>query len=164
MSHILNPIIIFSAKYLYLVIFIFAFIWFLNQSRSTQNESLLLICICLPLVFIASYIAGRLYYDPRPFVLEHFKPLIYHKPDNGFPSHHTLLAALTSAIIFIFNKRTGFLLWVLTFFIGFSRVYCGVHHLIDIAAGVLIPVILVTLIYFLYVRRYSCLRQAGAIR
>ncbi len=154
MSNILDLVFIFGAKYLYLVIIILAFIWFLSQSRIEQKQSLILFCICLPLIFIASYIAGRFYYNPQPFVLGHFAPLIAHKPDNGFPSHHVLLVSAISAIIFIFNKRVSLLLWILTFFIGFSRVYAGVHHIIDIAAGVLIPVILVTLIYFLYAKRY----------
>lgn len=154
MSNILDLVFIFGAKYLYLVIIILAFIWFLAQSRPKQKESLILICICLFLIFIVSDIAGRLYYSPRPFVMGYFEPLIPHKPDNGFPSHHTLLVSAISAIIFLFNKRIGLLLWILTFFVGFSRVYAGVHHIIDIAAGVFIPIILVTLIYFLYAKRY----------
>jgi len=154
MNHIADFIFIFGAKYLYLFVVIVAFAWFLCQPRPKQKEFIIFICICLPLIFVLSEIAGRLYYSPRPFVLGQFEPLIYHKPDNGFPSHHTLLVSTISAVIFIFNKRIGLLLWGVSFFVGISRVYTGVHHAVDIAAGVLIPVISVASIFFLYTKVY----------
>jgi membrane-associated phospholipid phosphatase len=154
MSNILDPVFIFGAKYLYLLIIFIAFIWIFTRSGSERKDSLLFICICVPLAFMVSDIAGRLYYNPRPFVLGSFAPLISHSPDNGFPSHHVLLASVISAVIFIFDKRISFFLWGLTFFIGISRVYTGVHHVVDIAAGVLIPVVLVTAIYCLLAKRF----------
>lgn len=154
MNHIADFIFIFGAKYLYLFVAIVAFAWFLCQPRPKQKEFIIFICICLPLIFVLSEIAGRLYYNPRPFVLGQFEPLIYHKPDNGFPSHHTLLVSSISAIIFIFNKRVGLLLWSVSFFVGISRIYTGVHHAVDIVAGVLIPVVSVASIFFLYTKVY----------
>ncbi len=151
--NILETIFIFGAQYLYIIVLIIAFLWFLKQARARQKEVLTLMCICLPLIFIASLIAGHLYYNPRPFVLGNFKPLIPHKPNNGFPSHHVLLVSAISAVIFVFSRRVSLLLWILTLFVGLSRIYAGVHHIVDVAASVLISVILVSLTYFLYVKR-----------
>lgn len=134
----LDLIFIFGAKYLPFVIVIFALAWFLIQPRPRQKEIFIFACICLPLIFIVSEIAGRLYDNPRPFVAGHFQPLIPCKATNGFPSHHTLLAAAFSAVVSCFSWRIGFLLWILTLLVGLSRVYVGVHHLIDIIASMLI--------------------------
>lgn len=147
MNNITDLIFIFGAKYLYLFIIVMAVIWFSNQPNPKKKEILVLACACLPLIFIIFEIASRIYYNPRPFVAEHFKSLIYHKADNGFPSHHELLVSAIAMIIFIFSRRMGFLLWALALFVGFSRVYAGVHYPIDIAGSILISIISVTLMY-----------------
>ena len=145
MSEITNLIFIFGAKYLYLIIMISSFIWFLRQPKPRQREILMISCICLPLILIIFEITSHLYYNPRPFVLGHFKPLIPHKADNGFPSHHMLLASAVSAIVFLFDRRASLSLWVLALFVGLSRVYAGLHHIIDIAGSLLIAIISVAL-------------------
>lgn len=143
MNNINNLIFLFGAKYLYLVVIAIAFIWFLRQPMLKQKEILILGCICLPLVYIISRVSGHIYYIPRPFVTEHFKPLVAHEANNGFVSDHVLLAAAVSAVIFPFNWSIGSVLWILTLFIGISRVYAGVHHPIDIIGSILIAVMVV---------------------
>lgn len=138
MNNITNLIFVFGAKYLYLFVIVIAFVWFLIQAKPKKKEILIITCICLPLILVISKISSYLYYNPRPFVVGHFKPLIYHNAGNGFPSHHELLVSAIAAMIFIFSRRTGFVLWILALFVGFSRVYVGVHHMIDIAGSILI--------------------------
>ncbi|MDP2928366.1 MAG: phosphatase PAP2 family protein [Candidatus Omnitrophota bacterium] len=140
MNNIANLIFVVGAKYLYLLVIAIAFVWFLIQPKPMKKEIFIIACICLPLILVIFKIASYLYYNPRPLVIEHFKPLIYHNADNGFPSHHELLVSAISAIIFIFSRRTGFVLWILALFVGFSRVYAGVHHMIDIAGSILISI------------------------
>ena len=147
MDNITDSIFIFGAKYLYLIVIIISFIWFLIQPKLKKKEILIIICICLPLIFIISEIASRLYYSPQPFVSGHFKPLIPHQADNGFPSHHMLLVSAVSTIVFIFSRRAGFVLWILALFVGFSRVYAGVHQMIDITGSILISIISIISIY-----------------
>lgn len=155
MNDIFNLIFIFCAKYLSLIVVVIALIWFLTQPRLRKKEILIFICLCLPLIYGISVIAGHLYYNSRPFVLGNFKPLIPHSADNGFPSHHTLLVSAISAIIFSFSRRISLLLWVLTLFVGFSRVYVGVHHIVDVIGSILISISSAALVYFLmkYLRR-----------
>ena len=156
MSNIYDLVFIFGAKYLYLIVIIIASIWFLMQPKLKQKEILLLFCISLPLIYIAGGIASILYYSPRPFVLEHFQPLMEHKATNGFPSHHVLLTSVFPAIIFIFNWRLSTILCALVLFIGISRIYIGVHHIIDVAGGVLISVVIVNMVNFtiIYFKKY----------
>ena len=61
------------------------------------------------------------------------------------------LFSAVSTIIFIFSRRTGFVLWILALFVGFSRVYVGVHQSIDIAGSILISIGSVALV--------CCLRE-----
>ncbi len=149
MSESINLIFIFGAKYLYLVAILISLAWFLSQPRAVQKEVLIMACVCLPLMFIIFEIASSFYYNPRPFVAGHFNPLIQHKADNGFPSHHMLLAGAIAAIIFPFNRRLSIGLWILAIFVGFSRVYAGVHHIVDIIGSLIISICGVVLGYFL---------------
>lgn len=142
-------IFIFGAKYLYLIVVLISFIWFASQPKPRKKEIFMTACVCLTFMLIIFGFASSLYYNPRPFVLGDFQPLIPHKANNGFPSHHMLLVSAMAAIIFLFDRRTSLLLWVLALFIGFSRVYAGVHHLIDIVASLLIAIISAALGCFL---------------
>jgi undecaprenyl-diphosphatase len=149
MNNIINLIFVFGAEYLYLFVIVIAFAWFLIQPKLRKIEILIFACICLPLILVIFQLASHLYYNPRPFVAGHFKPLVHHSANNGFPSHHALLVSAISAIVFVFNRRIGFVLWAMALFVGFSRVYVGVHHAIDIAASILISIGSVTLVCWL---------------
>ena len=148
MYNIYNLIFVFGAQYLYLIIIIIALIWFLIQPRSKQKEIFIISCICLPLVYLVAKFASHFYYNPRPFVSGHFKPLIPHKANNGFPSHHILLVSMISVVVFLFNRRISSVLWVLTLFVGISRIYVGIHHLADIIGSIFISVMVVSIVYF----------------
>jgi len=149
MSEVTNLIFIFGAKYLYLIIIITSCAWFLSQPKARQREILIVTCICLPLALVIFQLASDLYYNPRPFVAGNFQPLISHQVNNGFPSHHMLLVSFVSAIIFLFDRRTSLVLWALALSVGFSRVYAGLHHIVDITASLCIAIIAVTLGSFL---------------
>jgi len=100
--------------------------------------------IFFPVSYIAAKLISRFYFDPRPFVVGNFTPLIPHTADNGFPSDHALLGAAIAFSIFHFNKKLGFLLLYLTALVGVARVMAGVHHATDIAGSVAI----VLIVYF----------------
>ncbi|MDD5318787.1 MAG: phosphatase PAP2 family protein, partial [Candidatus Pacebacteria bacterium] len=85
----LNNIFIFGAKYLFILSPILAGIFFLMQSRARQKKMLVLAAVAVPLTYVLVYILNHVYFDPRPFVVGNFTPLVPHIPDNGFPSDHT---------------------------------------------------------------------------
>ena len=148
MNNLINLIFIFGAKYLYLLVIVIAGAWFLIQPKATKKEILPVASSCLVVAFIIFKIAGYLYYNPRPFVVGNFIPLVRHAADNGFPSHHAFLVALISAVVFIFNRRLGIVLWALALFVSFSRVYTGVHNLIDVLGSIVIAIVAVALVCF----------------
>ncbi len=96
----LSALSIFAANYLWYAVIAIAVVLFFTLPRPKQIRLLMLAILVLPLGYLASVIAAALYYDPRPFVVGHFAPLIPHKPSNGFPSDHVLWSAVISAITF----------------------------------------------------------------
>lgn len=139
-------LIIFGAIYLLFLTVLFAIIWFFRQPEKSRQEILALTLVALPVTYVVAKLVSLLYFDPRPFAAGNFTPLIFHIPDNGFPSDHTLLAGALSAIIFFYDKKVGVVFFALSFLIGISRVLAGVHHLSDILGSLAIALAVTYLI------------------
>ena len=136
-----QTVAVFFAKYVIFLLIAIAGVWFLWKVPRPLKKDVLIIGATGPLItFIISLLAAKLYFDPRPFVSGHVTPLIAHAPDNGFPSDHTLLSAAIASIVWVFNRRLGALLLALTLSIGLSRVFAGVHHLIDVLGAIVIAI------------------------
>ena len=159
----LDALSIFAANYLWYVIIGIAVVYFLLQSRPEKKRMLIFAALVLPLVYLVALLGGALYYDPRPFVVGHFTPLIPHKPTNGFPSDHVVWSAATAAIVFPSNKYLSLILWVLTTLVGAARVHAGVHHPIDIIGSMLMAIVTATVAYFI-IERVSVLRSTTATK
>jgi undecaprenyl-diphosphatase len=130
--------LILCAKYLFLVLLLIAGFVFLKSNAQTRRNMMFLGLISFPLILVAAWIAGHLFYDPRPFVIGHFTPLIAHDPDNGFPSDHTLLSTAVSFLILRFDRKAGWILLALSLLVGMARIYVGIHHFTDIAGSFVI--------------------------
>lgn len=90
-------------------------------------------------------IAGFVHQDPRPFVVDPAHPALFpHSADNGFPSDHTAYAAAVALLVMTIRRRLGVVLLVIAVAGGLARVAAHVHHLQDIAAGVIIAVLAVS--------------------
>jgi undecaprenyl-diphosphatase len=153
----LNTLIIFGANYLYLVVIALTIYHFLKLPQPQQKRFLTLAVISLPLIFIISRLASLVYFDPRPFVVGNFIPLIPHAADNGFPSDHTLLVAACAALTFVFNQKASYPIIIIALLVGLARVASGVHHPIDIVGSIVIAVIVITAIH-LIIRRQKLIR------
>ncbi len=154
---------IFATNYLWYVIIGIAVGYFLIQPRPKQKRMLVFAAPVLPFVYLVSLLGGTLYYDPRPFVVDHFTPLIPHKPSNGFPSDHVLWSAATAAIVFPSNKYLSLILWFLPILVGASRVYVGVHHPIDIVGSIAMAILVASIVY-LIIRRLKLFRDSTNLR
>ncbi|MBM3205141.1 hypothetical protein FJZ48_04175, partial [Candidatus Uhrbacteria bacterium] len=97
--------ITFFGKYLVFFLPAIAVLFFLCLQKNAKVKLFWFSIITVPTIFILSRIASRLYFHPRPFVVEGVAPLIPHAPDNGFPSDHALLSFTISAIVFTQNKK-----------------------------------------------------------
>ena len=131
----MNSIIIFCASYLYLFVIVGIGIALLRTSKNLKVQFIVATVIAGVIAFILSRIASKLYYDPRPFVTEHVKPLIAHANDNGFPSDHALLTMTLAAITYFYNKKLALAMLLLTVIVGVARILAKIHSPLDIGAG-----------------------------
>lgn len=145
----MDVLIIFGAKYLYLAIVIAALWYVWKQPKEMRFRIILAACFALPLTYVVAKLMSSLYYDPRPFVVGNFTPLLPHAPDNGFPSDHTLLSAAVAAVIFFFDRKLGIVLFAIAFLVGMARVVAGIHHFVDILGSIIIA-FLVTAFFVKY--------------
>ncbi|MEK7148079.1 MAG: phosphatase PAP2 family protein [Patescibacteria group bacterium] len=137
----MDSIFIFGAEKLFILSPLVAAYFFYKLSRDKQKEVLIFTFFCLPLTFILGILARDVYFDPRPFVIRGFGPLISHAPDNGFPSDHALLTASIAAIVTFFDRKYAIALWLITLLVGISRMYVGVHHALDILGSIFIALL-----------------------
>lgn len=148
----MNTIMIFIAEYFYILAVLVALVFFLRQSRLIQKSMAISGVVIGGLSYVVARIAGHFYYNPRPFIVGHFVPLIAHAADNGFPSDHVLLTGAIAAIIWFYHKKLSLGLWAFAILIGFARVYVGIHHVADIIGSIVI-VLAVSFAYGLAVKK-----------
>ena len=136
----MNSLVIITGSYLIFVVALIAVVATIFSEKTMRNPIIVLAIFSFLTAFVLSLIAGRIYYDPRPFVIDHSTPLIPHDATNGFPSEHTLCSMTAAVIIFVFKRKTGILLGILAILIGIARVIAGIHHPIDIIGSVIIGI------------------------
>lgn len=150
---VLDSLIIFGAQYLYLVVVTATLVYIWHQPKELRWKILLCTVVALPLTYVVAKLLSRVYYDPRPFVVGHFTPLLPHAADNGFPSDHTLLSSALAWVTYFFNRKWGLILLCTAIVVGLARVYVGIHHFVDIVGSVAIAFAVTFLVwrYFLSV-------------
>lgn len=140
-SPMLDRIAVFTAVYLIFACVPLAVYAFVRTNK--PQHTFLLAYGAATSVF--SYLLFRIivafYYSPRPFVESSITPLIVHSGDNGFPSDHTLVAAIIATTIFPYHKKIGAVLWAIALLVGFARVYAGIHHTVDVLGSVAIALV-----------------------
>jgi undecaprenyl-diphosphatase len=136
-----NSIIVFVAQYfLYLSALIAVCYWF-TCPTTTKIELVVRWAIGGALALAMAKIASQLYYDPRPFVSDHIKPLFAHPADNGFPSDHALLISLLGFTVMSYSRRVGAVLLAIAVAVGSARIAAHVHHPVDILGSFLISAV-----------------------
>ncbi len=139
----MDPVIVIAARYLIILLPLFLLHLLWTMHAKDRIRFAVLIIFSLALAYIFAKIGTHLYDNPRPFVVGSFDPLIPHGIENGFPSMHTVFAATVSALVFTQKRRLGFALFCVALLIGTARVFGGVHHGIDVVAGLSIAVLAV---------------------
>ena len=143
----INILIILLAKYLFLISILIGVVYFFTVNKAIKKQLLYLSLISFPLSFIFAKVSGMFIKDPRPFVVEHIKPLIVHAADNGFPSDHTLLTMAIASVVFAYNKKLGSVLFIIALLVGTARILALLHHPIDIIGSTIIAISTTTIVY-----------------
>lgn len=109
----------------------------LPRPRTEWVRWVLLTGITLVLAYAFAKIGSAVYSDPRPFVVDHVRPLISHAADNGFPSDHALLAAALVAMVAFVRPTLALPIALLGILVDWARVGAGLHHVTDVAGSTL---------------------------
>ena len=133
----MHTVIVWTAQYLLFVLAAaFAMVWLVAENR--RGKLLLAIAAAVGVVLMVGllYLAQDLHHDPRPFVDNpHIKPLFPHNRDDGFPSDHSLAAALIAGLTAWRHRLIGAFMALGAVAIAWARVAAHVHHLQDVLAG-----------------------------
>jgi len=127
-----------AARYLIFLVFLAAAIPCLRRLLRRDLRPLVLTGAALLLTFLIGLVEAALHAEKRPFQTHHVHQLIAHAPGQSFPSDHATAAFGVAAAVAVFISRPwGIALAVLALWIGFARVYDGIHYPLDIAGGML---------------------------
>jgi len=146
---ILDKIGVFFAEYLPYIIgvgaLIFAICWFVkNKSWKVLWQAPAAVILSRGVITEA---IRFLWHRPRPFVGHTVNLLINHEASGSFPSGHTTFLFALAVIIYFWNKKLGWLFFVLSFLACLARIFVGVHYPADILAGMAIGIFSGWLIY-----------------
>lgn len=131
----------------YLVFFgVLVLVWLYFRQRSLRTFIAAGLA-ALAAVGIAGLI-GLVDYVPRPFVAEHFIPLIQHPADSSFPSDHLAALGAVCGAAWFTARRLSVATGVVAAAVAFARVYVGVHWVTDVAAGFGLGVIAGVVIWY----------------
>lgn len=151
---------------LYVVAALAVVVWLLVP-RPEKVAMAVEMVVGLVTVAVLVKVAGAVHTDPRPFVQDpSIHPWFAHPADNGFPSDHTAVAAMTSFVVLRHRRNAGLLLLAVSALIGAARVMAHVHHVQDIVAGGLIGLVaaLVGFLAWRVVGGSSVARRAAGLR
>lgn len=143
----MHEIIKIVAKYFIVIPLLIAVYVFIKlRTKQQRIDFLILVIGGGVLSLIVAKLGSHLINDPRPFIVGHFKPLIAHGNDNGFPSDHTLLSSFLGFALLKYSRKLGLITLLLAALIGAARMAAGIHHFEDIIGSFVITGISVLLI------------------
>lgn len=134
-----DALMIFGAEYLIYLVFILM-ILLTFKGGVKERKGIMLALLSLPIALILIKIIHIFFLEPRPYISYHITPLITYGDSASFPSRH---ASVVSAIAFsyLYFKSGWFPIFLtMMLWIGFSRIYVGVHYPLDILGGFLVGI------------------------
>lgn len=139
----MDTLIIFLGSYLHFFIIATALLSVIFASSKIRLEYVSFLIFVGLLAYLLGELVGMVIYNPRPFVVLDVIPLIPHDPTNGFPSTHALVSISIAFAVFIFNKKLGFVLFLLAILVGAGRVFAQIHSVEDVLGSVVVALMAV---------------------
>ncbi|CAB3288360.1 Lipoprotein B [Methanocaldococcus lauensis] len=136
-NHILDIIMLLISKTVYPIVFITTTLIYLKNRKLGLKLAFSLFLAVL-IIFSLKYLIN----EPRPYiVLENVHLLCFEGNEPSFPSGHTTYAfTLATSLLLNYSKKIGLLFLIWAIFVGYSRVYVGVHYSFDVIGGLIIGI------------------------
>lgn len=131
-SPVLAALAVFCANnLLFVLVALMVLLGLLNLRRLTWTL-VARVAVSLAVAALLTLLLNRGVTDVRPFIAEHYLPLAHASNDNGFPSDHSLIAALLVFWSAWIDRR-----WLGVFVVGMlavmaGRLGIGAHHTLDV--------------------------------
>jgi undecaprenyl-diphosphatase len=145
----LDTTMIFAAKYIvYILSFYLVYLWF---TRKNYKQEALFAGYAALLGLGINFLIGLFYFHPRPFMIPTGTLLIPYVADSSFPSDHATIMFSISLMFLSFKdlRRSGVIIFLLSFISGIARIYTGLHFPMDIAGSLIVTLISVYILLIL---------------
>jgi undecaprenyl-diphosphatase len=119
---------------IYASVLILALLWF-HQAGLRGG---LAVAIGALVALAIGQLLGAIILESRPFVVDHFTPLISHAADGSFPSDHLLVLGALVGGCLVASRPLATAAALMALLVAAGRVYVGIHHPIDVVAGFVI--------------------------
>lgn len=140
-SDFMDSVLVFFAQQLPYVIVALPFVFLLKDFK----RYLLLPGLALLAAGFARFaivdIIRSLFFRDRPFTEDGIVFLFEHAPTASFPSGHASFFFALSTVIFFYNRKAGYLFFIVSALMAIARVASGVHWPLDILAGAAVGVL-----------------------
>lgn len=158
-NNILDSLFVFLANDLPWAIIAFVFIYFVFIRKSPRRFFIVSLIVGTSALF-TEFLKWIVFKHPRPFAaLPDVVQLIQINPLGSFPSQHATIFASLATAVFLYDRKVGGWLLVLTFIIGLCRIVAGIHYPFDILTGFVLGFAITFLAYRLYKKLLKSLKD-----
>lgn len=138
-SALLDGLARFAANDLiYAVVLVAAALWVHRQGLRVG----LAVVVAVVVALVAGKVLGTVWVEQRPFVADHFTPLISHSADNSFPSDHLLALGAVFGACWVAARWLAAFTALLAVLVACARVWVGVHFPVDVAGGFVVGTVI----------------------
>ncbi|WP_026881579.1 undecaprenyl-diphosphatase [Clostridium akagii] len=140
-NKILDDIMIFFTNYvpyMFMLILVVLFIGGIVKKNSKYQKAAINVFIVTVINLALNFLIGNIFYVNRPFVNNKVNLLLPHVQDASFPSDHATGTMSIALGLGKYNRLIGTILTMLSFVVGFSRIYVGHHYPLDVVGAYII--------------------------
>lgn len=139
-SLILDNLMVFGAETLVYFV-IFTMVLLTIKGGANERKSLLLAIFSLVISLVIVKIIRLFYFEPRPFITYYLTPLVNNVQNASFPSTHITRMTCIAFAYYFYKSKYAPLMLIFLIWMGFARIYIGVHYPLDIIGGFVVGII-----------------------
>ena len=121
-------------------------LWFSTSehpdSGFSTKKTVIAAILAMALANLTVLVLNEVYFRPRPFTETELNLLFYRPTDSSFPSNPAALSFALSFSVLQQRRDLGLLLMALAATWSLSRVFAGVFHISDVAAGAALGILI----------------------
>lgn len=127
-------------------------VWRWLRGASYDRSALIHVVLAVLPALVINYVAGLVFFHPRPFMIGLGQTYLAHAPEASFPSDHaTFMWTIALGLLYWSPARASS--WVavlLAALTSWARIFLGVHFPFDIAGSMVVALVSVAALVPLY--------------